>query len=497
MKRVAGAMTTAGLCALLFTGCQGAQEHSIVKAKEAGATVQYETSEAAEHFLREELGAPTVYKNHRVYQDGVLVIDTDAKVEVPEVTGINTYTVSNRAVEQELIDAFTNAFFAGEKIYNGSYYLQPTKKQRKEQLEAMKRKREEGDLDPYGFGKDENGDWNYDLNEAIQEYEESMEYFPDEVTKVEVKPAFGMAYREFTGAGKWVDRVDPNSFYGVVETKHGNYIYALEKYDRDIKLHFYKQWNELPIGVGTGWVDGADLMDGTESGINTMTEEQLKEKMDLSYEEAERLALEKMEQLGVGLELYDWDYTVRYQGEEGLTENNIQEGGYKFTFARTVDGVPVTQTDQYEGAVEPASMIIEPWGHERCQMIIGPKGVEEVALYNVSEVGAVQYEQVKLLDFDSITDIYQRMLAANYSELPEYEKSRTIHIRKITLGYARIVDPMERESIGTLVPVWDFFGGSDVEGEEVTSRDCGEHSDHSYMTINAVDGTVINRSLGY
>ena len=104
---------------------------------------------------------------------------------------------------------------------------------------------------------------------------------------------------------------------------------------------------------------------------------------------------------------------------------------------------------------------------------------------------------MKLLDFDSIADIYQRMLAANYSELPEYEKSRTIHIRKITLGYARIVDPMERESIGTLVPVWDFFGGSDVEGEEVTSRDCGEHSDHSYMTINAVDGTVINRSLGY
>ena len=88
MKRIAGAMATAGLCALLFTGCQGAQEHSIVKAKEAGATVQYETSEAAEQFLREELGAPTVYKNHRVYQDGVLVIDTDAKVEVPEVTGI-------------------------------------------------------------------------------------------------------------------------------------------------------------------------------------------------------------------------------------------------------------------------------------------------------------------------------------------------------------------------------------------------------------------------
>ena len=52
-------------------------------------------------------------------------------------------------------------------------------------------------------------------------------------------------------------------------------------------------------------------------------------------------------------------------------------------------------------------MIIEPWGHERCQMIIGPKGVEEVALYNVSEVGAVQYEQVKLLDFDSIADTYK------------------------------------------------------------------------------------------
>lgn len=497
MRRIAEAMMIAGLCALLFTGCQGAQEQSIVKAKEAGSVGQYGNGEAAGQFLREALGAPTSYQDYSVYQEGALVIDTDARVEVPEVTGINTYAVSNREVGQDLIDAVTNAFFAGEKIYNGYYYRQPTRGERQAQLEKMKRYREEGNLDPYGFGKDEDGNWLYDLEEAIQQYEESLEYLLDERIKEEVKPAFDMPYREFTTAKKWVDRVAKDAFDGVVETDHGNYVYIVQKYGRDIKFDITKLWDDLPDGVYTGWVDGADLMDGTVSGVSPMTEEELREKMDLSYEEAEQLALEKIGQLGVGLELSDWDYTVRYQGRERMNRDNIQEGGYKFTFARRVDEIPVIQTDQYEGAVEPASMIMKPWGHERCQIIIGPDGVEHLELYNISEVGSVQSEQVKLLDFDSIMDIYQRMLAADYRELPEYEKSRTIHIRKITLGYARIVEPLERESIGSLVPVWDFFGGSDVEGEESTSYDSGEHSDHSYLTINAIDGSIINRTLGY
>ena len=49
-----------------------------------------------------------------------------------------------------------------------------------------------------------------------------------------------------------------------------------------------------------------------------------------------------------------------------------------------------------------------------------------------------------------------------------------------------------------LVPVWDFFGNYERtlnEGEGPADKDTERYN--SLLTINAVDGTVIDRGLGY
>ena len=59
-----------------------------------------------------------------------------------------------------------------------------------------------------------------------------------------------------------------------------------------------------------------------------------------------------------------------------------------------------------------------------------------------------------------------------------------------------VVSEQDKIYSGLLVPVWDFYGPRSWTlgtGEPYTFYD----PDQSLLTINAVDGTIIDRSLGY
>ncbi len=59
----------------------------------------------------------------------------------------------------------------------------------------------------------------------------------------------------------------------------------------------------------------------------------------------------------------------------------------------------------------------------------------------------------------------------------------------MVLGYSRISEADSFDT-GLLVPVWDFMG-------TVTNEAYGEEEYRSVLTINAVDGSIIDRALGY
>ena len=71
-----------------------------------------------------------------------------------------------------------------------------------------------------------------------------------------------------------------------------------------------------------------------------------------------------------------------------------------------------------------------------------------------------------------------------------------IKVDHIKFGLTRITEASKRDS-GLLVPVWDFFGTStqiiEVDGQTKEYPD----GPIPILTINAIDGSVINRSLGY
>lgn len=486
-----------GVCIVMMAGCEKTPDEVIVKEKGDGNIAAYESGEDTGDLLRETLGVPEHYKKESVYEDGGLIIDTDAEIIVPEVSAIDTVNVTAREGNQELIDTVTKAFFEGDKIYNGISYTTMTKAEIEKRITILKRYKAENNLDPYEYGKDENGNLYFNIDQEIEKYEGWYQDAPDDVEKEEVTPAFGLDYSN----GEEEDPSLDYSFYGVAETKNGNYVYHIMSDNPSIskQIHFRisRMMEQEDSQEFSAWQDG-EYVRNPESE-QYLSDEFIKNLAGISYEEAKKQAEEKADRLGMDLELYDWDYAVFYHGEGGVTEQNSTDAGYRFYFTRKISGTPVTYTMEAGGAYVSMESTEVPWGYEICNILVGDDGILEVSLDNPYVVGEVQTKNAKLMDFDSIIKIYEQMMEVSNADIAEYEGKRTFHIKKITLGYSRIYDPLKDSFSGLLVPVWDFFGRFDAEDQEgnVVQKDSGEYSTQSFMTINAIDGTIIDRALGY
>lgn len=77
----------------------------------------------------------------------------------------------------------SHRLFEGARFYQAYSYDQWTKEQYQEEITRLKKYKAEGNLDPYDYGKDENGELQFHIDEVIARDEEAMEEAPDEVVK--------------------------------------------------------------------------------------------------------------------------------------------------------------------------------------------------------------------------------------------------------------------------------------------------------------------------
>ena len=499
-KKMLTLVLTAGLLTSIFAGCQETPKESIVKQKGAANIKEYQSEEDTESPLRQVLGAPEHYANQATYENGSLVIDTDAEVILPDVNFMNTYTVSAQEAGQELIDTVSQAFFDGATFYSGYTYNVMTKQDYQNDITVLKKYKAEGNLDPYEHGiNEETGELFFDIDEVIANDEQRMQDAPEEISKEEVKPSFGLEYWEDNGGGEKQKAVDTDDFFGVAETKEGVYDYRISKtLAPDLTFKIDKKREDLRDGREfADWLEGEYGIKRHADQESGISEEQVKSLLDISQEDAEKIAKEKVEKLGWNMDVHDWDYAIFYHGENGITKDNVLDTGYLFHFVRMVDKVPITYTAYYGGGLEDMDSTLSPWSYERCDVIVGGDGIQKVEIFNPYQLGEIQTEHVKLMDFESIVKIYEQMMEVSNANISEQQEKRTYHIRKIVLGYTRIYNPNTDNDTGLLVPAWDFFGAFDFEAKGYSGTNNGEYSTQSQMTINAIDGTVIDRELGY
>ena len=124
--------------------------------------------------------------------------------------------------------------------------------------------------------------------------------------------------------------------------------------------------------------------------------------------------------------------------------------------------------------------------------------IEDIDWYNPSQVVSVDNENVKILPWSEIQKIFERQIGymlAPTSESraegigPLFWKASDLRINRINLGLMKVI--MKDTNEYKLIPVWSFFGQDNLNTE---LEDCPEKC---YLTINAMDGSIVDRGVMY
>lgn len=413
-------------------------------------------------------------------------MNTDATVEIPDVEKISAISVTPAEVTQDLLDRITDAFFSEAKLYTSDSYYTQTKDEIKKTLDELKEDVANGNLDPYNWGTDEDGNLYYNIYDDIEYWEEQYQSAPETKTLAEGRPVAGSQETE-NGTAE-------NEFSGVAQMPDGSeYFYMTSSYGSDtlsVKIRKLAKSGGEKLPVDTTWSDYTSSSEG---------EKPTEESIGISLDEAKKMVQEKVDKMGItDLQFSDWSYALCNNLEKDNSLSNLGSG-YAIYYTRTINGVPITRTMADGGALEDMDSTMETWSYESLYFFVDKDGIESMYYSNPYTIGETKTENLNLLPFSEIMKTYEKMMVVTNADNMEYEKSRVYDVDRIVLGYARIYEPSTDPHTGLLVPVWDFFGSRKVEGDYDGNSysDITDYPNWSFLTINAVDGSIIDRDLGY
>ena len=489
------------LCIGMLTGCAQTPESSLVKPKGSKVENAYTETEgvdmvnedssentkdkntAVRTTIRDLLNAPETYKSQTTDDSAKLVVNTDATVEIPDVEKISAISVTPAEVTQDLLDRITDAFFSEAKLYTSDSYYTQTKDEIKKTLDELKEDVANGNLDPYNWGTDEDGNLYYNIYDDIEYWEEQYQSAPETKTLAEGRPVAGSQETE-NGTAE-------NEFSGVAQMPDGSeYFYKTSSSGSDtLSVKTAKSGGEK-LPADTTWSEYTSFSEG---------EKPTEESIGISLDEAKKMVQEKVDKMGItDLQFSDWSYALCNNLEKDNSLSNLGSG-YAIYYTRTINGVPITQTMADGGALEDMDSTMETWSYESLYFFVDKDGIESMSYSNPYTIGETKTENLNLLPFSEIMKTYEKMMVVTNADNMEYEKSRVYDVDRIVLGYARIYESSTDPHTGLLVPVWDFFGSRKVEGDYDGNSysDITDYPSWSFLTINAVDGSIIDRDLGY
>ena len=171
---------------------------------------------------------------------------------------------------------------------------------------------------------------------------------------------------------------------------------------------------------------------------------------------------------------------------------------YTFTYFRTTDEVPVTftgQTGNYHTYMDDKEQIYVEAPYEIVYLSYDELGLVSFNWEAPCKTESASEEYVFLLPFSEIQNIFESTVMNKYAGYAGQDIPSEMSIEKVTLGYMQVWDDEKGEE-SSLVPVWDFFGHFKVKEGDGMSYDLLDEN-ASILTINAMDGTVIDRGAGH
>ena len=530
VQKLTAAVIAAGLCLGTVSGCSSgaeSEEDAVTLKEQDGeqASMQMNEEEAeASGNVAEQVQAPEIYQA-QVSSEAV-TITADAAIVIPDVPGIKLKKVTARTFTQEDYDAVNRVLLGGEKLWEIDYEAMQEshgmfQAQIDERIEELEKKIAQDGVDGDAIYNSKGITLNQELEElkALREYAVSEKEAEERGLILEI-PAVVTYNEALSGTGE-------NELYGFVTVNGQDYWLQIDNnataVSHRVEFLIGKQGDGNYLSFSNTKPDPENLPESLSDtkfipgfvNMNTPPEEVMTE------------VTERVNQMGLG------EYAIQGGGyfacwiadeyamdAEAYRASTFLAGmGYGVHLYRVVDGIPITYTYEDGGSItgEDAEKLSQArqamedgkdyvsevvyWPYEEIMIMYNNDGFHTFEWKNPYTIEDMSEEYVFLLPFSDISNIFEEMLLKKQADSFNNEGDTvTIQVDKVVLSYMRIRDKDAKE--GTLIPVWDFFGTKTFrnaagEIDLVVDNVYDGVLPESLMTINAMDGTIVDRWAGY
>jgi len=171
-----------------------------------------------------------------------------------------------------------------------------------------------------------------------------------------------------------------------------------------------------------------------------------------------------------------------------------EKHAYTVTCGKSVNGVvPVSTSAMYEG---------QEWNYECCCFIVSDEGIQSFQWSSPNTYLETVTEDTAMLPFSRIDEIFRKMMLVKYEGAAAESSSCKLFsyaVNRVALEWQRIFEQGSKNK-GLLIPVWNFYGTFDFQytnGDHYGSSEVEQGFAEPLLTINAIDGSIIDLCEGY
>lgn len=464
-------MTLTAVTVLSFlTGCQKTPDTPIVTQKDQDRMLEAAKSGGENSRALSMLEVPQHFTGEWRGIDDCVIVSADASVTLPEATRIPTAKVARRSFSQEDADKLMEVFLKGNTLYEEVYMTKQRAQEILQQLQAIQR----GEMPLSSFTTDHTME---ELPEMIEYAAELIRTSPDENESFPAAVTF-----------------QPDDFYDEV-------IEGCAAVDGK-KVHI------CIANTSETWDKAIFYLDGYGDMLcyRAVPADQMEDpvKIAVDEEEAVRLGDTLMKELGLENVVCDKITGIAFEDYSNGENMGVIDTGYEMEYVRMVDGFPVSYTP-YAGIVNAENEnYTGVWAYERITVQVTQNGIVYFDWTSPYTEPVIETEDTRLLSFSDISDIFAKMIIVKNSDLKAqnaangFDVIKNIAVSDVRLSLMRIRSK-DNFSEGLLIPVWDFWGTVRMHAADEAYSDMvydGEYYE-IVLTVNAIDGTIIDRETGY